>query len=801
MAKKQQQQKKNNNNNEELNKKRKRQVEEEEEAPEVEEESTHTEEEEDEVDNEEMQDESDDDADDDDDSEDNEEDDNDEDDESSEQKSSSEDGRDQSTGEPPKKMTKREKKDQVIEKKRLKNPNIDKAVSCKRIWEELLQHVSRNSRRGERPKDEKSLRFLNQIVEYLREDWNRFACQHDMSRVVQTVLKLGTDEQVLEVFRALKPNLKSLAKEKFGHNIVMKLLTYVLDKSRFSEEQDSTKTNKNSKSKNGSNHKSDKNDNKSTEKTKMADAIRKEFFDELFKGQMKLMMKQKFPATVIDHAFRTVWTPAERVLYLQEFYGSDFWLSDISSIQNTNLHTVSLKDKLAEFPGKRTPVVQSLSAVVTKIVEKSLFDLELAQKLILDFFENGEPGQIQNVIYDLCEKDAIPFIFHTLFGCRIAIFCTAYGAARDRKRIIKSFCQNTAEGNEDSIVLKTAKVFYGSIFLRYLLSVTDDTKKSKNLLKDIEKNMLEFLSDKHGQKVILYLFNREHKTCNENGDLQLLNPVLREDILPRTNNEGKRVVSMKPTEVIFKELAEYMAPHVSETLYNNITLFGTDTAQHVAYEALTKPVFPNKKKLFEKLVNAVTGDIFNLMQDKNSASIASKVLSLLVRSQKVDQISDAYPSFARMLFDKLVLDNKLVSFIVDKKGGFIVAAILTAGDDGGDKQLGEELNKELMKCFEQIKKAFEQKSEPPLKFLVSVFSKRNNLTVEGLVTNNKGKQQEQNNKKKAANNKDNNKAANNGKNDGNSKKATAASNNKNAPAAKTNNNTNSNNKKGGNKKK
>lgn len=665
----------------------------------------------------------------------------------------------ESNGEPPKKMSKREKKDQMIEKKRLKNPNIDKAVSCKRLWEELLQHVSRNSKRGDRPKDDKSLRLLNQIVEFLREDWNRFACQHDMSRVVQTVLKLGTDEQVLEVFRALKPNLKSLAKEKFGHNIVMKLLTYVLDKSRFSDE--------------------------SSGKTKMSD-LRKEFFIELFKGQMKSMMKQKFPATVIDHAFRTIWTPAERVLYLQEFYGSDFWLSDVSQIQNTDLSTVSLKEKLAEYPGKRQPVVQSLSAVVTKIVEKGLFDLELAQKLILDFFENGEPGQIQNVIYDLCEKDAIPFIFHTLFGCRIAILCTAYGAARDRKRIIKSFCQNTTEGDEDSIVLKTAKVFYGSIFLRYLLSVTDDTKKSKNLLRDIEKNMLEFLSDKHGQKVILYLFNAGHKTCNENGDLQLLNPVLRDEILPRTNNEGKRVVSMKTTEVIFKELAAYMAPHVSETLLNNITLFGTDTAQHVAYEAVTNPVFPNKKKLFEKIINAVTGDIFNLIKEKDSASIASKVLSLLVRSQKAEQVTDEYPSFARMLFDKLVQDNKLVSFIVEKKGGFVVTAILTAGDDGGDKKLGEELNSELKKHFDQIKQAFEQKSEPPLKFLVSVFSKRNGLTVDSL-TKNQNKKTEQ--KKNGANNKKNDNTK--------GKQQTNGNNNKKSNATKANNN---NNKKTHNKK-
>lgn len=625
-------------------------------------------------------------------------------------------------GEPPKKMSKREKKDQVLDKRRLKNPNIDKAVSCKRVWEDLLQHVSRNSKKGGRPRDEKSVRLLAEMVDVLKEDWNRFACQHDMSRVVQTVLKLGSDDQVLEVFRALKPNLKSLAKEKFGHNIVMKLMSYVLEKSRFMD---------------------------ASGKTKMAD-LRKEFFGELFKGQMKQMMKQKFPATVIDHAFRTIWTPAERVMYLQEFYGSDFWLTDVSSIVNTDLSSVSLKDKLAEFPGKRTPVVQSLSLVVTKIVEKGLFDLELAQKLILDFFENGEPGQIQNVIYDLCERDAIPFIFHTLFGCRIAILCTAYGAARDRKRIIKSFCQNTTEGNEDSIVLKTAKVFYGSIFLRYLLSVTDDTKKSKNLLKDIEKNMLNFLSDGHGQKVILYLFNRSHKTCDENGDLQLLNPVLRDEILPRTNNEGKRVVSMKPTETIFKDLAAYMAPHISETFFNNITLFGIDSAQHMALEALTNPSFPNKKKLFEKISNAAAGDIFNVMTEKNGASIASKTLSLLIRSQKADQVSDEYPLFARMLLDKIVQENKLLTFIVGSKGGFVITAILTAGDDGGDKKLGEELNVELKKHFAEIKSAFEKKSEPPLKFLVSVFSKRNGLAFEQPTRDNKKKNNNNKNKKNDA---------------------------------------------------
>jgi len=623
--------------------------------------------------------------------------------------------------EPPKKMTKKEKKEMLIEKKRRKNPNIDKSIVCKRLWEELLQHAARNGKKTERPKDEKSKKLLNQIVEYLREDWNRFACQHDMSRVIQTVLKLGSDEHVLEVFKALKPNLNTLSKDKFGHNIVMKLLTYTLDKTRFN----------------------------SVDKRKVSNhELRKEFFDQLFKGQMKSMLKQKFPAAVVDHAFRTIWTPAERILFLQEFYGSDFWLSDLTQIQNTDLVSVSLKEKLAEFPGKRKPVLDSLNTVVTKIIEKRLFDLELAQKLIIDFFENADPGPIQNIIYDLCEKDAIPFIFHTLFGCKIAIYCTAYGASRDRKRIIKSICQNTAEGDETSIVLRTAKIFYGSVFLRYLLSVTDDTTKSKQLLKDIEKNMVDMLSDQHAHKVVLYLFNQTHKTCNENGDLELLNPILREEVLPRTNKEGKRVVSMKAREDIFKELASYMVPHIFKTIKNNMVLLGDKHAQYVIYEILANSSFPDKKELYEKIASSTLSDMLNIISDP----IASKTLSLLIRNQKLSDATEECPLFAQILFQKVKEDNKLIELIKNKKAGFVIAAMLTAGENGGDKQISDEINLILKENMKSITEEMNKKGEPSIKFLVTVFNKKNNIQPD-TPQNGKGKKAENGstaNKKKAS---------------------------------------------------
>lgn len=347
--------------------------------------------------------------------------------------------------------------------------------------------------------------------------------------------------------------------------------------------------------------------------------------------------------------------------------------------------------------------------------------------MIIDFFENADPGPIQNVIYDLCEKDAIPFIFHTLFGCKIAIYCTAYGASRDRKRIIKSICQNTAEGDEESIVLRTSKIFYGSVFLRYLLSVTDDTSKSKQLLKDIEKNMLEMLSDQHAHKVILYLFNQTHKTCNENGDLELLNPPLREEVLPRTNNEGKRVVSMKSRGDIFKELASYMAPHIIKTLKNNMVLLGDKHAQYAIYEVLAGHSSPDRKELFEKITSSALGDMLNIISDP----IASKTLSLLIRNQKLSDATDECPLFAQVLFQKVKEGNKLIELVKNKKAGFIVAAMLSAGEHGGDKQISDEINrilKENMKDItEEMKK--KKKDEPSIKFLLSVFNKKNNIQV------------------------------------------------------------------------
>jgi hypothetical protein len=462
--------------------------------------------------------------------------------------------------------------------------------------------------------------------------------------------------------------------------------------------------------------------------------VRDELFNILFKGHLRTMLTKRFPAQLVDYAYLAVWSNKERNAYLREFYGSEYWFQSNDSVDAVT----SLKEVLANNPTKRNVVVTALTQVISKIIDKGLIDLELSQKLLVDFFENADRVSIQNAIFDMAENEAIPYILHTHDGAIISIFCIAYATQKDRRRIIASLSNTEGE----SLIVKACKTHYGSIVVRYLLQTVDDTvRTNKSLLKDIKKNLLDLVTDTHASKIILHLLSPENKSYFSEGEIALANPILRENVLkgkekPKRektketeNKEEKEDVMeedikeeeeatkeeeeedikeeeeeesqnpLQPTkktpEKIRKELVQFMATNLVNTITNNMeSLLAHNIASKVVLETLLNPEI-SKNDLHKKLLEVV-------IENKEKASLllaqqtSSRTLSKLI-------MSDDSHAFANLLLESLQGD-KLRKFVLESHGAYLVAALVKVAD----------IKSRVNEFMDQVRKS----NEPGCKFLV-----------------------------------------------------------------------------------
>lgn len=108
-------------------------------------------------------------------------------------------------------------------------------------------------------------------------------------------------------------------------------------------------------------------------------------------------------------------------------------------------------------------------------------------------------------------KEQIQQLVHTKDGAHAACLLLSYGAAKDRKAMIKSIRE---------IIPQMAIDQYGHMVLIVLCAVVDDTKLvSKSVLGELKAQWHDLIRDKCGRKVVLFLCREDKdvlvKECRE----------------------------------------------------------------------------------------------------------------------------------------------------------------------------------------------------------------------------------------------------------------------------------------------
>lgn len=339
-----------------------------------------------------------------------------------------------------------------------------------------------------------------------------FVLKHDSVRVVQTAIKYANQEQRRQIARELQGTYRQLAESRYAKFLIGKLLVQGDDEIR--------------------------------------DIIVPEFF-----GHVRRMIKHPEAAWILDDVYRGVASKQQRAIILREWYGAEFAI-----FKTEGKVSGDLKDVLEAEPGKRAPIMRSLQELINHLIQKKLTGFTLLHDAMLQYFLNAKQGteEITDYIELLLgdeEGDLLKNLAFTRSGSRVVSLALAYGTAKNRKQILRTY--------KDTLQMMAGDA-NGHIVILTAYEVIDDTVLTAKsifpelLSKDADKqveNVVFSANDSNARTTLLYLFQGRTKALFPDHlaeDLQILEEV----------DTIRTATSKKDANIRRAELAKALSPHL-----------------------------------------------------------------------------------------------------------------------------------------------------------------------------------------------------------------------------------------------
>ncbi|EUB56227.1 RING finger protein unkempt [Echinococcus granulosus] len=304
---------------------------------------------------------------------------------------------------------------------------------------------------------------------------------HDTSRIIESMLQLGTEAQRWAIFAELRDRLRYLAMSQYGKHVVLKLVNYGAKEHRL------------------------------------------ELF-KLFRGYVVKLLRHKHAAEVVEMLYNDYATAAQRALILQEVYGHQF------ALQLTANNVQRLQQALDLNPDKRATILANLNDLLVTMVSKGLIRLSIVQHLLLEYLtvmlQSSDLLKIQTttttttkLVQDITDptteetptprreerlsalveailESGIVSMLHTREGVKAALAVLWICPPKERKTLLKSM---------RTCIVSTAENEHGHIFLMGLLDSVDDTKLlAKTIVKELLEDLEDVVCHPHARKVLLY---------------------------------------------------------------------------------------------------------------------------------------------------------------------------------------------------------------------------------------------------------------------------------------------------------
>lgn len=279
----------------------------------------------------------------------------------------------------------------------------------------------------------------------LKGQYKSIALTHDLSRVIQVLLKHGPEEVRKEITEELMDIMVQMVQSKYAQHAVKRILKY------------------------GS------------------DSIRHEVIKR-FLGHIVTLAAHTISAPVLDYAYGEFATKKEKLHMQQEFYGEIY--------KNTKDDKVkTLSDTYKESPEMKAAILQSCKANVQRILDKNLHDSELLHSVLYDYIRECSAEDRVEMISTL--SPLIVPLSNSLPGVNTASICVWQGTNKDKKTILKVV-------KEHAVSLSKHKTGY-RLLIAIFDSVDDTVLVKKAIVSTLAANLKDIAKDHWGKMTLHWL--------------------------------------------------------------------------------------------------------------------------------------------------------------------------------------------------------------------------------------------------------------------------------------------------------
>lgn len=314
-------------------------------------------------------------------------------------------------------------------------PNFELAKKTKSLWERLRVRKYDSDKREE---------LIGQLLKDLAGKIHILALRHDTSRVIQTMVKYGTEDQLTLILEELKTEILPICKTRYSKFLITSFL------------------------KNGS-------------------AKQRGLIISLFSGHIRELLRHTEGAQVLELAYNDYANKDERREIILEVFSSEF------THYKPDLY--SLKEVVGSDATKQTKISKNLKDYLVSMETKPVWSYSIIHRTLLEFFSVAmERDKIDLV--QILSKKCVEMV-HTRDGACSIMHFIWNGTAKDRKIILNSFKPHLKKiCLEDHGYLPIISIFD---------SVDDTVLVSKIFLGLSQEDFSHILSHHQGRKIYLYL--------------------------------------------------------------------------------------------------------------------------------------------------------------------------------------------------------------------------------------------------------------------------------------------------------
>lgn len=335
----------------------------------------------------------------------------------------------------------KKQKKELKEKYKAKKLNdiYEIAIRAKKIGEKLRRSDCKALERK---------KLTLQIHDLLRSHYNKVMLTHDLSRIIQWMIKYSDQKIQREIYAELKPSIVEMISSKYAKNCVKSILKYG------------------------------------------PSDLKHEVISTCY-GNIVKFMSQTVSAPLIELMYTKYIKNTEKRYFKQEFYGDMYKQAKDNEIK-------SLSDVYKSAENMKSATLTAVKGNLSRIVNKNLFHYTLVQTILLEYLHECSMEDRSEMIVAL--KDSVVELSQTKLGSKIIVLCIWHSTNKDRKLIMKGLKENVK-------TVSTSE--HGYLILLALFDTVDDTVLLKKIiLSEMLKNLTDIVQNEHGKHVISYLVAR-----------------------------------------------------------------------------------------------------------------------------------------------------------------------------------------------------------------------------------------------------------------------------------------------------